>query len=60
MDREKVLKTEQERELWRTIDYNYLTEVSEHEEDDEVIIHCHSIPWRSESKLCMGMYVYNH
>ena len=53
MEREKVLKTQQEKDLWHTIDYSYLSEISEHEEEDdhEVVIHCHKIPWRSDSKL---------
>ena len=48
-----MLKTQQEKDLWHTIDYNYH---SEYEEDDEIVIHCHHIPWRSESKsrTCVG------
>ena len=33
------------------IDFNYMTDYSEGEEDDEEVLHYHHISWRSDSKL---------
>ena len=55
-----MLKTQQEKDLWHAIDYSYLSEISEHEEDDKVVINCHKIPWRLDSKFYTCTYMYAH
>lgn len=50
-DRTKVLKTEAERELWQSIDFNYMTEESDCDEDGELAIRRYLLPWRSKSQF---------
>jgi hypothetical protein len=48
-DRLKVARTQTEKEKWETIDFNYMTEESEHEtEDGSLVIHRHHLVWRSD------------
>ena len=53
-DRLKVVKSEKERDLWSSIDFNFMTEESEHENEDirsGTTIVRHSLTWRSKSML---------
>ena len=45
--RKKVLKSEKETKLWKSIDYNFMTEESDGGDD----IRQHSLPWRSGDKV---------
>ena len=45
--RKKVLKSEKETKLWKSIDYNFMTEESDGGDD----IRQHSLPWRSDDKV---------
>ena len=45
--RRKVLKSEKETKLWKSIDYNFMTEESDGGDD----IRQHSLPWRSDDKV---------
>lgn len=39
-----------ENRLWASLDFNYMTDESEIEdENDETLIHQHPLPWRSQS-----------
>ena len=43
-----MLKDDKERELWSKLDHNYMTDQSEHEDDNgDIVIHQHELPWRS-------------
>ena len=46
---QKVLKTAKEQKLWIEIDYTYMREESEHEVDNENIVFCRPLLWRSKS-----------
>ena len=46
--RKTVLKKTRESEMWSEIDYKYMTEESEGEDDT---IKQHKLPWRSRSKF---------
>ena len=62
-DRQAVIRKDEDRELWEQLDFNYMTDYSEGEEDDEVL-HYHHISWRSDSKLIIHtvskLYIKNH
>ena len=49
-----VLKKTRESEMWSEIDYKYMTEESEGEDDT---IKQHKLPWRSRSKFYTCIYV---
>lgn len=58
-DRSKVLINSAEEELWKCLDYNYMTDESEHEADDgEAMVYQHSLPWRSQSKHLYANIIY--
>ena len=49
-DRSKYLKNEMENRLWASLDFNYMTDESEIEDENgETLIHQHPLPWRSQS-----------
>ena len=53
-DRLKIVKSEKERDLWSSIDFNFMTEESEHENEDirsGTTIVRRSLTWRSKSML---------
>ena len=50
--RQKVLKSEKERKLWESIDYNFMTEESDGGDD----IRQHSLPWRSEGTVTSDVW----
>lgn len=51
-DRQKVLKSDKERELWCSINYDYTTEESEQEDDDgQLQVNQHLLLWRSHSRF---------
>lgn len=50
-DRQKVLKNDKERELWCSLNHDYMTEESEQENDEgQLHINQHFLSWRSHSK----------
>ena len=51
-DRLKVVKSEKERDLWSSINFNFMTDESEHENDGGgTTIVKYLLPWRSKSVL---------
>ena len=52
--RKTVLKKTRESEMWSEIDYKYMTEESEGEDDT---IKQHKLPWRSRSKFYNRHYI---
>ena len=53
-DRRKVLLNSKEESLWKSIDYTFMTDESEHEtEDGEIVIYQHMLPWRSRGNLLL-------
>ena len=59
IDRQKALKKEKEQKLWSVLNYCYMTEESEFENDEgELEIHQHKLPWRSTSRESFISYIY--
>ena len=45
-----MLKKAKERDLWQSIDYRFMTDESEGEDDKGEFVLRHPLPWRSKSK----------
>lgn len=54
--RKKVLKTAKEKKKFQQIDYQYMTEESMSEGDNDVV-RTHKLPWRSDSKISDTKYL---
>ena len=50
--RKKVLKSEKETKLWKSIDYNFMTEESDGGDD----IRQHSLLWRSDDEVTSDVW----
>ena len=51
--RKKVLKSEKETKLWKSIDYNFMTGESDGGDD----IRQRSLPWRSDDKVTSDVWL---
>lgn len=53
-----MIKKIEERDLWQSIDYQYMTEESEREDEKGAFIMKYSLPWRSKSKSVHKIHLF--